>query len=144
MTAFADSSALVKLYAQEPGTEAVEREPALVVCALARVEVPSALWRKHRIGELDAEDAAVLVAAFEADYDGTPDDPPRFAALPVTADLLDAAAALPAAHDLGALDAIQLAAALAVAEVQPEAREFLCFDRRLRAAAAARGLRPRP
>jgi predicted nucleic acid-binding protein len=141
VSAFADSSALVKLYADEEGSDLVRGERALVVCAIARVEVPAAIWLKHRIGELDAEDAGALAAEFEADYHG---DPPRFAAVQLGSDLLDAAAALPALHNLRAYDAVQLAAALAAATVDPDLRGFLCFDMRLRAAAAAQGLRPLP
>ena len=52
---FADSSALVKLYADEPGHEQVRQPMHLVVAQLARVEVPSAIWRKQRLGELDPD-----------------------------------------------------------------------------------------
>jgi uncharacterized protein len=141
MSAFADSSALVKLYADEDGSDLVRSEPALVVCAIARVEVPAAIWRKHRIGQLDAEDADTLSAEFAADYHGAP---PRFAAVKLSSELLDSAAALPALHSLRAYDAVQLAAALAVATVDRDLRGFLCFDASLRAAAAAQGLRPLP
>ena len=60
LSAFADSSALVKLYADELGHEAVRalRAP-LVVSALARVEVAAAIWRKHRAGELDLDDTHI-------------------------------------------------------------------------------------
>jgi hypothetical protein len=37
---------------------------AVIVSAIARVEVPAALWRKERLGELDAAQAEVLVQAF--------------------------------------------------------------------------------
>jgi hypothetical protein len=40
------------------------------------------LWRKERLGELSAADAELLVAAFEADYFGTGDEEPAFAAVP--------------------------------------------------------------
>jgi predicted nucleic acid-binding protein len=144
VTAFADSSALVKLYADEDGSDAVRGESALVVCALARVEVPAALWRKHRTGHLDAEEAAALASDFEADYRGTEYGAPRFGVVRVTARLLDKAAAFPALNDLRAQDAVQLAAALAADAADPDLTEFLCFDARLRVAAAAHGLRPAP
>ena len=63
MSVFADSSALVKRYADEPGADEVRALPLLVVCALARVEVPAALWRKVRTGQLSAPDAAVQLAS---------------------------------------------------------------------------------
>lgn len=137
---FADSSALVKLYADEQGCTDVRTLPHLVVSQLARVEVPAALWRKHRIGELAAADAAVLVADFEADYFGDVAGPRRFSVIAVTAAITDAAARLVGVHGLRAYDAVQLASALAVADAVPEGVEFLAYDGALTAAAAAEGL----
>ncbi|AXB47142.1 hypothetical protein [Amycolatopsis albispora] len=62
MTAFADSSALVKLSVPEAGHELVRERDALAVAQVARVEVPSAIWRKHRLGELSARGARVLAS----------------------------------------------------------------------------------
>lgn len=137
---FADSSALVKLYADERDSEEVRRLSHPVVSQLARVEVPAALWRKHRIGEIAAPDAAVLVADFEADYFGDIDAPPRFSVVAVTAALLDTAAHLVGVHGLRAYDAMQLASALAVAAALPGGVDFLAYDRTLNAAAAIEGL----
>ncbi len=47
MSVFADSSALVKLYADESDHELVRRIDVLIVSQVARVEVPAALWRKQ-------------------------------------------------------------------------------------------------
>lgn len=137
---FADSSALVKLYADEQQSDDVRGLSHLVVSQLARVEVPAALWRKHRMGELAAADAAVLVADFEADYFGDADAPPRFSVVAVTASVLDTAAHLVGVHGLRAYDAMQLASALAVADAVPEGMDFLAYDGALSAAAAAEGL----
>lgn len=99
MTAvFADSSALAELYADEADAELVRSLFPLVVSQLAPVEVPAALWRKHRTGEVSAADAALLVEAFEADYFGTQDDPERFLVLAVSATILDSAAQLAGIH----------------------------------------------
>ena len=100
MSTFADSSALVKLYADEPGHQQVRDMAGIAVAQLARVEVPAALWRKQRMGELSANDARLLTADFEADYFGTDSEPPRFAAVVVTGSLLDEAARLCASHGL--------------------------------------------
>jgi hypothetical protein len=68
VTAFADTSAIVKRYVPERYHEEVERlSPPLVLGPVTRVEVASALWRKHRLGEIASNDAALLMAAFEAD-----------------------------------------------------------------------------
>lgn len=140
MTVFADSSALVTRYATE--VELVEwGEPGeVVVSVLTRVEVPSAIWRKQRMGELSSEDAAILVAAFEADYHGGREGPAGFVPVAVRPVILERAARLLAVHGLRGYDAVQLASALLVAEVVPECAGFAVLDRRLRAAAAREGL----
>jgi hypothetical protein len=133
---FADSSALVKLYADEPGAGEVRSISPLIISQLARIEVPAALWRKHRLGELSAEDATLLVAAFEADYFGADDEPERFFVIAVTASILDAAAQLVAVHGLRAYDSVQLASARSTSSELPEGVTFMAFDQALRAAAA--------
>jgi uncharacterized protein len=139
LSTFADSSALVKLYADEDGYSYVRGLVGIAVAQLASVEVPAALWRKHRIGELSAEDARLLTADFEADYFGTDSEPPRFAAVAVTGSLLDEAASLCASRGLRAYDAVQLSSALAVRRADETWTEFAAFDRGLRTAAAAEG-----
>jgi len=111
----------------------------VVVSCLARVEVPAALWRKHRIGELPAGDAAVLTAEFEADYFGDEDEAGRFAILGLPAALLDDAARLVATQGLRAYDAVQLASARAARVAEPRCATFACCDQALRSAAAAEG-----
>lgn len=144
MSAFADSSALVKLYADEAGHEQVRGLVSIAVAQLARVEVPAALWRKQRMGELSASDARLLTADFEADYFGTDTEPPRFAAVAVTRSLLDEAARLCASHGLRAYDAVQLSTALAVRRVDESCTVFAAFDRSLRTTAATEGFELMP
>jgi predicted nucleic acid-binding protein len=139
-TVFADSSALVKLYADEPRAEDVRRIERLVVSQLARVEVPAAVWRKQRMGEISAADAAVLVAAFEADYFGGKAEEPRFVVIAVSAPLLDDAARLVGVHSLRAYDAVQLASAIATKRAAGDGVTMASFDKALSAAAAAEGL----
>lgn len=139
MSTFADSSALVKLYSDEPGHEHVRELLSVAVCQLVRVGVPAALWRKQRIGELTADDARLLVADFEADYFGSDAEPPRFAAVTATAGILDEAVRLCASHGLRAYDAVQLSSALAVRHADESCTAFAAFDRSLRRAAAAEG-----
>jgi predicted nucleic acid-binding protein len=140
VSVFADSSALVKLYADETGADEVRALGPLVIAELARVEVPAALWRKQRTGELSAADAQLLVADFEADYFGVDGQGPRFAAVRTSADVLDAAAKLVAVHGLRAYDAVQLSCALAAHVAVVELTAMAAFDQQLRAAAAAEGL----
>jgi uncharacterized protein len=110
LSTFADSSALVKLYADEPGHEQIRGIGSVAVSQLARVEVPAALWEKQRMGELSANDARLLTADFEADYFGTDSEPPRFVAVTAAGSVFDEAARLCASHGLRAYDAIQLSA----------------------------------
>ncbi len=140
MTAFADSSALVKLYADEHGADAVRKLSPLIVSQLARVEVPAALWRKHRMNELSMADATLLIAAFEADYFGTEDEAARFLVIAASASILDDAAQLAGIHGLRAYDAVQLASACASLREVPEGIFFAAFDQALLAAAAREGL----
>jgi uncharacterized protein len=139
LSTFADSSALVKLYADEPGHEYVRALVSIAVAQLARVEVPAALWRKQRLGELSADDARLLAADFEADYYGADSEPPRFAAVTTSAGILDEAARLCASHGLRAYDAVQLSSALAVRRADESCTGFAAFDQSLRRAAAAEG-----
>ncbi len=139
MIVFADSSALVKLYADEQDHELIRSQDSLVVSALARVEVPAAIWRKHRMGELRPGDAGILVAAFEADYHGSAQDRPRFAVLAATGPVLEIASRLVGVHGLPAYDAVQLASAKAAAEAIPGCRTVAVFDASLRSAAAKEG-----
>lgn len=145
MSAFADASALVKLYVEEDHHAWVRTIGGLVVAQVSRVEVPAALWRKTRTGDLDAADAVLLVDALEADWFGAPGAPARFAVVAATDEVLDHAARLTGSRGLRAYDAVQLASALALASADPGSRVFVAFDRALREAATAEGLStPRP
>jgi len=140
VTAFADTSALVKLYVDEPGAAEVRGQAApFTVSAVARVEVVSALARKNRSGALAGDVAHVFARHFEADWHGSGDEPSRFTIVDAGPSILNEAAALVRVHPLGALDAIQLASAVLARRAAPELDTFLTFDDRLRDAAAAEG-----
>jgi len=136
---FADSSALVKLYADEDGHEVVRALAPIAVSQIARVEVPAAIWRKQRVEGIDPVDARTLVEDFEADYFGTTSEPARFATVVVDASVLDAAAHLCGTHGLRAYDAVQLSCALAARAADPGCRTLAAYDDALRAAAAREG-----
>lgn len=111
----------------------------IVVSALARVEVPAAIWRKQRSGELDREDALVLALTFAADYVGIRDVPARFLAVRVADQILERAASLTDERRLRAYDAVQLASALAARRIDERCATFAAFDRDLVAAATEEG-----
>ncbi len=136
MTVFSDSSALVKLYADEDGADVVRRVPVHVVSAVARVEVPAALWRKSHTGDLSVDDASVLVAAFVANWH---DPAGPFVPVGLRNHVLEEAASSAATHGLRAYDAVQLSCALAARGADAQVDGFLCFDGELRAAAGREG-----
>ncbi len=144
MTAFADSSALVKLYVDEAGHTLMRRQRDLVIAELAGVEVPSALWRKHRMGEIDVQDARLLDAEFRADLFGTVTEDPRFVVVATTGAVLHEAADLVARHPLRAYDAVQLSCAINARRVEPDCRTLFCYDKVLGRAAAYEGFTVRP
>jgi predicted nucleic acid-binding protein len=139
VSTFADASALVKFYADEEGHEAVRELTAVAIAQVSRVEVPAALWRKHRLGEITPDEAQVLTSAFEADYFGANGEPPRFATVVLSPSILDQAARLCATHSLRAYDAVQLSSAIAAREADPGCASFAVNDDTLRTAAAAEG-----
>lgn len=135
MSVFLDSSALVKRYADEAGAETVRSLEDGVACAIARVEIPSAIWRKQRLSELDARDAALLVEQFEWEWFGDEETPPLYAVVALTDGVLDEAARACARHGLRAYDGVHLGAALCARSAAPSIERFACFDRDLAEAA---------
>jgi len=129
----------VKLYADEPRAEEVRELRPLLVARLARVEVPAAIWRKQRLGELDTEDAGALTRQFEHDWLGPPSGSGRFSVVALTDAVLNEAATLCATDGLRGYDAVQLATAAAARLAVPTCDSFACFDRELRDAAARTG-----
>jgi predicted nucleic acid-binding protein len=132
--AFWDSSALVKLLVEEPGTSAAvalwDHSSALVASRLVVPEVAAALATAERTRRIDAARARVVH-----------DEWRRYLLaldlVEVTADIAARGAGLVATHPLGGADAIHLATALALRAPELVAATW---DRRLAAAAAGEGL----
>ncbi len=139
MTCFVDTTALVKLYADEDGARSIRLLGPLVVSEIARAEVPAALWHKQRLGELEPGEAQVLIADFEADWFGTDAEEARFAIVAAASAVLDEAARLTGVHALCVDDAIQLASARAARAAEPTCTALAAFAEPLRTAAAAEG-----
>ncbi|HEY2414078.1 MAG TPA: type II toxin-antitoxin system VapC family toxin [Pirellulaceae bacterium] len=140
---FLDSSALVKRYHQESGTEEVERlfqrtGDRLFISRLALVEIHSCFARLVREGVLAAGDFGSLVARVEADV---------ASGLLIVAALsnprLNEASVLLGTHGLihpiRTLDAIHLATAQAL-DRRANLTAFIAADKRLLASAIACGL----
>ena len=130
------SSAAVKLYVREVGTEAVRAAAdgrALISVRLSYVEVLAALAAAARLGRI-AEFAAPA-AAFRGHWRS-------YVIVEFDRLLAESAADLAVRHGLRGYDAVQLAAALAAAGPEPPSLTLASFDHALARAAAAEGLRP--
>ena len=141
MIYFFDSSALVKRYFAEAGSDVVRRLLASprrrAASSLALVEVPAALRRKERNGDIDAAHVVAVVSRLAADMDA-------FLLVDIRPPVIDRAAALVMSYTLRAYDAIQLSSALHIGVVSREPVTFVCTDAELRAAAVGQGLRVLP
>lgn len=121
---YLDSSAIVKLFVEEPESAALRRtlaeHPARISSMLARVETLRALRRRNRSAETLGRAEAVLE---------------RIALVPLDEPILRAAAATEP-RTLRSLDAIHLATALSLFGLDL----LVTYDQRLFTAAAAAGL----
>jgi predicted nucleic acid-binding protein len=138
---YLDSSAWVKRYLEEPGTERVNRMFAgseRFACAgLGYVEVVAALARHQSVRKLEKHGLERLQQDLRDDWGD-------FIGLPVSDGLLNQAAQLARRHRLRGADAVHLAAALQLRDALAETGEELLLvasDQELLAAATAVGIR---
>lgn len=141
---YLDSSALVKRYVAETGTEwvsglcAMAAGHTLYTVRISGAEIIAALFLRTRTGTLAMSDAQAAATRFKADFRT------RYQIVEATERLVDLAMTLAEKHGLRGYDSIQLAAALelqaARASVSLSAITFVCADDRLNAAAMAEGL----
>jgi len=129
VTLYLDTSALLKRYVDEPGTEVVVRamtdDPAWAASAMAQPETELALC--HLLP--DDESRMGIVERFRRDWS-------RFFVVPVDPECLRRAVEIGCEYHVRTLDALHLAAA----ERLPAPVVMVSFDARQRAAAAAIGL----
>jgi uncharacterized protein len=136
-----DTSALVPLVVAEAETPRMrtllDEDHQIVTWALTSVEFASAIERRARQGQLDARErrqAHARLRDLAAIWDEvTSVEVVRKRALAVLA-----------RHELRAADAVQLGAALAIADETDVAIGFVCLDARLADAAEREGLQPLP
>lgn len=138
---YLETSALVKLYVRESGTERVlalanrTSENRLAILALTQVEFWSAVRRRERAGEIPTPVATQMLDAFKRHLET------RFASQTVTNFVLDIASVLVDRHALRAYDAVQLAGYVALrGTAGAEDPVFVCSDRALLTAARQEGL----
>lgn len=143
-TFFFDSSALVKYYVSEVGsnwlTGIVDAQPLnkIVIAQITGVEIIAALARRVRIGLTTATAGAGAINAFRNDFQV------KYKVISVTSHLIEEAMNLAELHRLRGYDAVQLSAAT-VFEAQMTARgigplTLISADDELNQAAQAEGL----
>ncbi|HJX83421.1 MAG TPA: type II toxin-antitoxin system VapC family toxin [Candidatus Angelobacter sp.] len=138
---YLETSALVKLYVREPGTERLLRLASSVsgnrfaVLALSQVEFRSAIRRRQRAGDIDATIADLILDRFQTHMES------RFLRQTLTDSMLDSAFLMLDQYALRAYDAIQLAACLALQiTFSGESPTFVCSDHDLLQAARSEQL----
>lgn len=141
---YLDSSALVKRYVAEPGSDevvALMADAATVATSIVtRAEVAAALASAVRSGRADEEEARRAHHKFLGEW-------PDFGRVPVTDALMERADALAWDHGLRGYDAVQLASALACKEMMVGLGVDLVlasFDHQLHVAAGRVGLQTWP
>ena len=137
---FLETSALVKLYVREQGTDemlqlARAKGNRFAFLALARIEIHSAVRRRERSGEIARRIANHLLELFRQHL------PKRFAVQAITENVLDRSSDLIDKYALRAFDALQLAGFIAFCKANPaEHAVFVCADRQLLDAAKQENL----
>jgi len=138
---YLETSALVKLYVRESGTERVlalanrATENRLAVLALTQVEFRSAVRRRERNGEIPPLVATQLLETFKRHLET------RFVSQMINDFVLDVASALVDRHALRAYDAVQLAGYVALrSSAGADEPVFVCSDHALLAGARQEGI----
>ena len=142
--AYLDTSALVKQYVMETGSEWVRmllrssRTPTVFTSHLTVVETVCAFARRRREGMLSSQDHRQLLAVFDYDFRY------RYNILDVEPTVMDTARRMANHHPLRAYDAVQLATAWLLNQDLLRTGKppitFVCADSRLITIAQAEGL----
>jgi len=135
---YADTSALLKLYVEEEGSEVARREvgqaSSVGTSLLAYPEMRSALGRALRAERLSEQSYQTAAAAFEEHWDS-------LVAVDFTAELARLAGELAGKHWLRGSDAVHLASALTLERETDDELVLTAWDADLLTAATAEGLK---
>lgn len=138
MNVFLDTSALIKLYHAEAGSERLmayieEQADTIFLSELAKLEFRSVIWRRVRMREIKRDVALRVIECFETDGD-------NYRWIKIQLGLIQSASDLFKIYGdqgLRALDALQLASALMV---KSEKCAFFTLDNLLRSFFSMEGL----
>ena len=139
---YLDTSAIVKLYVDEPGTEVMDRlldgigsGDRFYTSWLSILELTSVILRLAKGGRLTPEAADHILARFRNDIEET------IRSWPLDDSVLSAAMAVVERHALRSADAIHLATAASIFSLAPESETVLVSsDRELLQAAEQSGM----
>lgn len=141
---FLDSSALIKRYVTETGSDWVTKliEPTagnhIFIARITAIEIVSAIKRRERSGSLNTVDALASLTQFRQELASI------YRSVDITANLVSRAMNLAETHALRAYDAVQLAAGLEISDqsqsVGLSRTKLVCADLALNVAAVAEGL----
>lgn len=137
MILYLDSSALVKLYINEAYSQEVQTlvqsMDHLCCHSIGYVEVRAALASAERGQRLCAEDYALVVSRFKADWSG-------ISQIEVNSPLLERAADCAEGFALRGYDSVHLAAADKIYRAMADSFMFISFDKQLNRAAHLLGM----
>jgi len=137
---FLDTSALVKLYIQELGTDrlldVIDRHQGdrFAVLTIAQVEIRSAIRRRQRSGDIEPEVADNILESVRIHLES------RFIRQVVNDAVIDVALEMIDRYALRAYDAVQLAGCLTLRATITEPFTFVCSDHQLLRAAGSEQL----
>lgn len=141
MILYLDSSALVKRYVSEPGSDtiadAIEQAEIVGTSLISRAETVAALAKAARVGVLRSEDAEAALQIFRSEW-------PLLVRVQVTEALVARADSLARELGLRGYDAVQLASALIWQESMEQQIVLATFDHQLWQASRRGGLTPFP
>jgi len=137
MILFCDTSALLKLYIAESGSEElkvlVQEAEVVAVCRIAWAEAFAALSRRAREVPEDAAMIEQAKAALAVDW-------PHFVVLEIGQSLVERAGEYADTFALRGYDSVQLAAAFEAGSISQTPIFFACYDLRLNKAAKLLGM----
>jgi uncharacterized protein len=141
MNLYADTSALIKKYVRETGSEQVvpyfAQYPVIGTNVVTQVEMAAALSKAVRLGWVGRSEITLAWREFMSHW-------PAYVRLPASMGILERAASIAWDYSLRAYDSLHLASAQAWRELSGEEVVFACYDQNLIKAARLAGLRVWP